>query len=35
MMPELGKRLAHDEAVELIRRWIAEMDDPPAADPAP
>lgn len=25
MMPELGKRLVHEEGVELIRRWIAEM----------
>jgi uncharacterized repeat protein (TIGR03806 family) len=25
MMPELGKRLVHDEGVELIRQWIAEM----------
>jgi uncharacterized repeat protein (TIGR03806 family) len=25
MMPELGKRLVHAEAVELIRQWIAEM----------
>ena len=24
MMPELGRALAHDEGVELIRRWIAE-----------
>lgn len=26
MMPELGKRLVHVEGVQLIRRWIAEMD---------
>lgn len=26
MMPELGRSLAHDEGVELIRAWIAEMD---------
>ena len=32
MMPELGKRLVHREAVELIRRWIAEME--PADEPA-
>jgi uncharacterized repeat protein (TIGR03806 family) len=25
MMPELGKRLVHTEAVELVRQWIAEM----------
>jgi uncharacterized repeat protein (TIGR03806 family) len=25
MMPELGTRLVHAEAVELIRQWIAEM----------
>ncbi len=25
MMPELGKRLVHEEGVELIRRWIAAM----------
>jgi uncharacterized repeat protein (TIGR03806 family) len=25
MMPELGKRLVHDEGVALIRQWIAEM----------
>ena len=25
MMPELGKRLVHDEGVELIREWIASM----------
>lgn len=28
MMPELGKRLVHEEAVELIRQWIAEMPAP-------
>ena len=27
MMPELGKRLIHEEGVELIRQWIAEMED--------
>ncbi|MEX0711268.1 MAG: parallel beta-helix domain-containing protein [Pirellulales bacterium] len=31
MMPELGKRMVHAEAVELIRRWIAEMDGEVAA----
>jgi uncharacterized repeat protein (TIGR03806 family) len=25
MMPELGKKLIHDEGVELIRQWINEM----------
>lgn len=25
MMPELGKKLIHDEGVELIREWISEM----------
>jgi uncharacterized repeat protein (TIGR03806 family) len=25
MMPELGKRLIHDEGVELVREWIAAM----------
>jgi uncharacterized repeat protein (TIGR03806 family) len=28
MMPELGKRLVHEEGVALIRRWIAAMPDP-------
>jgi hypothetical protein len=28
MMPELGKRLVHEEGVALIREWIAAM--PPA-----
>ena len=27
MMPELGRALAHDEGVELIRRWIAAWPD--------
>jgi uncharacterized repeat protein (TIGR03806 family) len=31
MMPELGKRLIHDEGVELVRQWIAAM--PPSATP--
>jgi len=26
MMPELGKRLVHQEGVQLVRRWISEMD---------
>ena len=25
MMPEIGRRLAHTEGVELVREWIAEM----------
>ena len=25
MMPELGKRLVHDEGVALVRQWIASM----------
>ena len=29
MMPELGKRLVHEEGAELIRQWIAEMKEPP------
>ena len=28
MMPELGKRLVHEEGVELIRQWIASMQSP-------
>ena len=31
MMPELGKRLVHEEGVALIRQWIAAM---PTASPA-
>jgi uncharacterized repeat protein (TIGR03806 family) len=27
MMPELGKRLVHEEGVALVRRWIAAMPD--------
>ncbi|MCA9100980.1 MAG: hypothetical protein KDA63_07525 [Planctomycetales bacterium] len=26
MMPELGRRMIHDEGVELIRQWIASLD---------
>ena len=26
MMPELGRALAHDEGVDLIRRWVAAME---------
>ena len=29
MMPELGKRLVHDEGVALIREWIANMPEKP------
>ena len=29
-MPELGRRIAHAEAIELVSRWIAEMDIPRA-----
>lgn len=31
MMPELGKRLIHEEGAELVRQWIAAM--PPSATP--
>ena len=33
MMPELGKRLTHDDGVELVRQWIASMprSRPPAS----
>ena len=27
MMPELGKRMVHEEGVELVRQWIEAMDD--------
>ena len=32
MMPELGKRLVHEEGVALIREWIAAMPDKSHAD---
>lgn len=32
MMPELGKRLVHEEGVELIREWIAAMPEPPRGE---
>ena len=32
MMPELGKRLIHEEGVELVREWIAAM---PPGNPMP
>lgn len=32
MMPELGRALAHDEGVELIRRWIAAWPDARGCD---
>jgi uncharacterized repeat protein (TIGR03806 family) len=37
MMPELGKRLVHEEGLALIREWIASMADPakPAATSRP
>jgi hypothetical protein len=44
MMPELGRRMVHQEGVELLREWIAAMPDPtgraadggsPAAGAAP
>jgi hypothetical protein len=25
MMPELGRKLVHEEGVELVRQWISEM----------
>lgn len=31
VMPELGKRLVHDEGVELIREWISQMKTPESA----
>jgi hypothetical protein len=27
MMPELGRTIAHDEGVALVRAWIAQMDE--------
>jgi uncharacterized repeat protein (TIGR03806 family) len=33
MMPELGKRLIHEEGVELVRQWIASM--PTGGPPSP
>jgi len=33
MMPELGKRMIHDEGVELIREWIAAMPESRPGDP--
>ena len=30
MMPELGKRMVHEEGVALVRQWIAEMQEPAA-----
>ena len=29
MMPELGKRLVHEEGVALVRQWIAAMPEGP------
>jgi len=34
MMPELGKRLVHEEGVALIREWIAAMEDPQLETPS-
>jgi uncharacterized repeat protein (TIGR03806 family) len=33
MMPELGKRLVHEEGVALIRQWITAMADAPGKSP--
>ena len=33
MMPELGKRLVHEEGLALVRQWIAAMKEP--AKPPP
>jgi uncharacterized repeat protein (TIGR03806 family) len=35
MMPELGKRLIHDEGVELMREWIAAMSESTPAAQVP
>jgi uncharacterized repeat protein (TIGR03806 family) len=35
MMPELGKRLVHEEGLALVREWIAAMQDPAKPPPAP
>jgi uncharacterized repeat protein (TIGR03806 family) len=32
MMPELGKRLVHEEGVALVREWIAAMEAAPEAE---
>lgn len=34
MMPELGKRLIHQEGVELVRQWITSLGESPPAPPA-
>ncbi len=34
MMPELGKRLVHEEGVALLREWIAAMPEAAKAPPA-
>jgi hypothetical protein len=26
MMPELGRKLVHEEGLEIINKWIKEMD---------
>lgn len=28
MMPELGRSITHPESIDLVRQWIAEMNDP-------
>jgi len=35
MMPELGKRLVHEEGVALVRDWIASLKDPTGAAATP
>jgi uncharacterized repeat protein (TIGR03806 family) len=35
MMPELGKRLVHQEGLALIREWIASLADPKKSGSAP
>lgn len=35
MMPELGKRMVHDEGVQLVRQWIASMVEADAQKAAP
>ncbi len=35
MMPELGKRLVHQEGVELVRQWIASLSQRSPAQTTP
>lgn len=35
MMPELGKRLVHEEGLALVREWIASMAGPPRPPSSP